>query len=367
MLLLNNADVERVLTIETTIDALDATFAEMARAEAVGMGRIDVYVPTVGGPSPYYRWAVMTGGSTHHEIVCTRMISDLVEWPVEHGHTRENKYARERGTYCGFMILFSTKDATPIAIINDGVLQHMRVGAGAGLGAKHLARPDSETVGMIGSGGMARTYLDAFCAVRPIKEVKVYSPNRDHAAEYADEVQRRHDVTAVAVPTAREAVAGVDIVSCCTSSMEPVFFADWLTPGMHVTNVTSAELEPDLFNQVDIEVRAGEATQFLDDLPPEATYARGGFLAYVAGREEQRQQVPKFQISDETRRLPTLADLIRGTVPGRTNDKQSSLFLNVGAIGVQFAAVAAAVYKLASELGIGRDIPTEWFLQQVRD
>jgi alanine dehydrogenase len=367
MLLLNNADVESVLTIETTIDALDTAFAEMARAEAVGMGRIDLYIPTVQGATPYYRWAVMTGGSTRHEIVCTRMISDLVEWPVEHGHTRENKYARERGTYCGFMILFSTKDATPIAIINDGVLQHMRVGGGAGLGVKYLARHNTETVGMIGSGGMARTYLDAFCAVRPIKEVKVYSPNRDHAAEYADEVQHRHGVTAVAVPTAREAVAEVDIVSCCTSSTEPVIFADWLRPGMHITNVTSAELEPDLSSRVDVGVRAGEATPFLENLPPEATYARGGFLAYVAGREEQRQQVPRLRLSNALRQLPTLVDLARGTIVGRTNDQQTSLFLNVGAIGVQFAAVAAAVYQRAGEMGIGREIPTDWLLQQVRD
>lgn len=367
MLLLNNTDVERILTIETTIDALDAIFTEMARSDAVGMGRIDVYVPAVEGASPYYRWAVMTGGSTSEEIVCTRMISDMVEWPREHGYTRENKYAREPGTYCGFMMLFSTKDATPIAIINDGVLQHMRVGAGAGLGVKYLSRSDSETVGMIGSGGMARTYLDAFCAVRPIKEVKVYSPNRDHAAAYADEVRRRHDLDVVVVPTAREAIIGVDIAACCTSSTEPVFSADWLQPGMHVTNVTSAEIEADLPHRVDVALRAGEATPRLDHLPPDATYARGGFLAYVAGQEEQRKHVPQLRLPDAVLGMPTLVDLIRGTVTGRTNDAQSTFFLNVGAIGAQFAAVAAAAYKLARDEGMGREIPTEWFLQDVRD
>lgn len=75
-------------------------------------------------------------------------------------------------------MLFSTVNGEPLALINDGVLQHMRVGAGGGIGVKHLARPDSSTVGMLGSGGMARTFLEAFCVVRPIRRVKVYSPTR---------------------------------------------------------------------------------------------------------------------------------------------------------------------------------------------
>jgi alanine dehydrogenase len=157
--------------------ALDSVFQEMARGEAVGMGRIDVYVPSGEQAAPYYRWAVMTGGSKKDGFVCARMLSDMVAWPREHGRLRENKYARAPGTFLGLLFLFSAKDATPVAMINDGFLQHVRVGGGAGLGAKYLSRKDSSVVGMIGSGGMARTYLDAFCQVRAIKKVKVWSPN----------------------------------------------------------------------------------------------------------------------------------------------------------------------------------------------
>src|SRR5262249_1077807 len=187
-------------------------------------------VPSGEITAPYYRWAVMTGGSKQDGLVCARMLSDMVAWPREYGRVRENKWAGKPGTFLGLLFLFSARDGTPVAMINDGQLPHFRVGGGAGLGVKYLSRPDSAVVGMIGSGGMARTYLDAFCQVRNITKVKVWSPNADNVRAYAREMAERHGLTVEPASSAREAVRGVDIVSCCTSTNEPVFFNDWLEP-----------------------------------------------------------------------------------------------------------------------------------------
>src|SRR4029453_16091295 len=97
------------------------------------------------------------------------------------------KYCVEPGTYCGLIMLFSTRNGEPLAIINDGHLQHMRVGGGAGLGAKYLARPDAHGVGMIGAGGVARTSLEAMPCPGDTRTVRVYSPNRAHREAYAEE------------------------------------------------------------------------------------------------------------------------------------------------------------------------------------
>jgi alanine dehydrogenase len=367
MLFLNNSDVEKVLDMPLCLSSLEGIFQEMARGEAVGMGRVDVYVPSGETAAPYYRWAVMTGGSKKDGYVCARMLSDMVNWPREYGRIRENKYAREPGTYCGLLFLFSAKDATPVAIINDGFLQHHRVGGGAGLGVKYLSRPDSETVGMIGSGGMARTYLDAFCQVRAIKRVKVWSPNAANASAYAREMEQHHRLEVEVAASAREAVRNVDIVSCCTSTNEPVFFNEWLEPGMHVTNLTSSEIEPNLPAIVDVAVRAGEATPRLDKLPAEADYCRAGFLGYVAGDSDERGKVPRLRLPKDIIDMPRLVDVIAGRERGRTSPQQTSFFLNVGAIGAQFEGVAAAVYNKARERGLGTEIPTDLFLQNVRD
>jgi ornithine cyclodeaminase/alanine dehydrogenase-like protein (mu-crystallin family) len=220
---------------------------------------------------------------------------------------------------------------------------------------------------MIGSGGMARTYLEAFCAVRDIRSVKVYSPNPDNRRQYAAEVRARFGVEAEAVDSPRDAVRGVDIVSCCTSSTEPDFFADWLEPGMHVTDLGRESTGPGFISAVDVAFRPGDSTSAVDDLPPEAFYATHGFLAHVAGTPDERAQVPRLALDRDLVRMPKLPDLLAGRAPGRTSADQTSWFLNVGAIGIQFAAVAAAVYERARAEGLGVELPDEYFLQDVRD
>src|SRR5262249_34827273 len=110
LLLLDNNDVARVLDMPRCLSALDGTFREMAAGDAVGMGRIDVYVPSQEARAPYYRWAVMTGGSKKDGYVCARMLSDMVAWPREYGRIRENKWAGQPGTFCGLLFLFSARD-----------------------------------------------------------------------------------------------------------------------------------------------------------------------------------------------------------------------------------------------------------------
>jgi alanine dehydrogenase len=185
--------------------------------------------------------------------------------------------------------------------------------------------------------------------------------------KYASEMGERHALAIEAAKSAREAVRGADIVACCTSTNEPVFFDEWLEPGMHVTNLTSSEIEPSLPGAVDIALRAGEATPRLEKLPPEADYFRAGFLGYVAGQPDECALVPRLTLPPDIIGVPTLVDLISGQHRGRSNERETSFFLNVGAIGAQFEGVAAAVYNEARRQGLGKEIPTEWFLQDIRD
>ena len=96
------------------------------------------------------------------------------------GSQLKNKHRYQPGTYFGMLIMFSARDGMPIAFINDGFLQHMRVAGGAGLGVKYLARPHSHVIGIIGSCGMVRSYLSVPGGAQ-ITKVKVYSPSQGNA------------------------------------------------------------------------------------------------------------------------------------------------------------------------------------------
>jgi len=127
---------------------------------------------------------------------------------------------------------------------------------------------------------------------------------------------------------------------------------------MHVTDVTWDETEPGFANAVDVAVQMGESTPHLENPPPNAFYAAHGFLGYVAGQPEEKAIIPRRPERPEILAMPSLADVISGKAKGRTNEKQTSWFLNLGVMGVQFGAVCTVAYNRAKEQGIGREIPS---------
>ena len=135
----------------------------------------------------------------------------------------------------------------------------MRVAGGAGIGAKYLARADSHVVGMLGSGGMARAYLEAFKCVRDIKMCKIFSPSPANREAFARDMAKRLDIEVRAVADPREAVRGADILASCTDSMQPVYDADWIEKGMHVTNLGRREMPDRAMDKFDVVVRQGTA------------------------------------------------------------------------------------------------------------
>jgi alanine dehydrogenase len=139
--------------------------------------------------------------------------------------------------------------------MNDGYLQHMRVGACAGLGTKYLSRQNSKVLGMLGSGGMARTYAMAICEVRPIKRIQVFSPTKANREKYTREMEEKLAVEVQAVDSPQNAVKGMDIVALTTDSLVPVIKADWLEAVMHITNVRNNEAGPDVLKRADIIAR----------------------------------------------------------------------------------------------------------------
>ena len=290
MLLINNDLVSQLLTMEDCIRVQEEAFRKLATGRAIQRPRIDMYFPCEREDG-YFRWGSMEGANDGYFAI--RMKSDVVTWPKDkNGNWTEEKYCREPGTFCGLIFLISTRNGEPLAFINDGVLQHYRVGGGAGLGVKYLAREDSHVVGMLGSGGMARTYLDAFKCVRDIRLCKVYSPTAANREAFAQEMARRLNIEVRAVDSPREAVRGADILSACTDSMAPVFDADWIEKGMHVTNLGRREIPDASVDKFDLVVRQGTAG--LQMRQSERFQAERGLspAAFIGGTAEEMQRLP---------------------------------------------------------------------------
>jgi len=280
----------------------------------------------------------------------------------------EDKYCIERGRYCGLIFLLSTHNAEPLALMNDGYLQHMRVGACAGLGTKYLARRNSKVLAMIGSGGMARTYAEAIKHVRPIEVMRVFSPTKAHREAFAAEITEALDMEVVPVDTPEKALKGADIVSLTTDSLVPVIKAEWLEPGMHVNNVRNNEAGPDVLGRADVRARLGTSTLFADRSAPEVVTGSDGMFGFIAGNENEKNKIPSSPHHEiDNPNIGTVPDIMAGRWAGRSNDEQITFLNNQGTQGLQFAAVGGTAYNLAKAKGLGHPLPLEWFTQTIRD
>ena len=366
MIFLHNEMIEQLLTVKECIEVQEQAFMAMEDGQAIHRPRIDMYTPSKP-ENGYYRWGTMEGW--YDGIFAIRMKSDVITWPrTDNGGWTEDKHCVEPGTYCGLIMLFSSENGAPLAIINDGILQHMRVGAGAGIGVKHLSRKNSEVVGMLGSGGMARTYLEAFCAVRPIKRCNVYSPTKANREAFAEEMSAKLGIEVEPMAGAREAVMGADILSSATDSMSPTFEADWLEPGMHVVNLSNCEVSAEAHERFDIVIRQGISGLKVEETDRIQSERGMSPMAWIAGSKEQMQRLPeKTSGPGFGGDWPDFCDLVFERIPGRTSDAQISYYHNIGNQGLQFAAVGGYALKKAMEAGIGRAMERAWFLQDVRD
>ena len=365
-LILNNDDVRSVLTMDVAMRALEEAYAQLARREAVCRPRIDIQIPTED-PNKVYQWGTMEGGSVSGYFAI-RMKSDVVYEQEYEGTRTQEKYCVRPGKFCGLILLTSIHNGEPLALINDGYLQHIRVGADSGIGAKYMAKKEARVVGMLGSGGMARTHVESFMLARKIRRIKVYSPTAEHREEYAREIGERFDIEVEPVETARDVYRGADIVAGCTDSAVAVINGDWLEEGTHVTCVGGKPDDATL-KRIDVSLRLGNAPApwgypELGVADEYLTYAADA--GYPTGFKMKTPGKRAHGVIAEDRAV-LLADLLSGKKPGRSSPQQITYSERGNVQGAQFFAVAGKVYELAKAKGLGKEIPTEWLLQDIRD
>ncbi|MBI1735176.1 MAG: ornithine cyclodeaminase family protein [Candidatus Rokubacteria bacterium] len=222
------------------------------------------------------------------------------------------------------------------AIMADYWLMNIRTAAPTGVATRTLAREDSRVLGMIGAGRHAPWQALAVCAVRPIEEVRIFSPSARRERTAADLAGRLPGRPVVrAVDSAREAVEGADVVITVTNANRPVLDGAWLAPGAHVNVIARGEID-------------------------EATILRAERIT-CSWREQILRDTPDF------RPVPQL--IARGAIaesafldlwdavadPARRRPRRDALtlFLSQG-VGLWDAALGGWVYDRAVARGVGR-------------
>jgi len=312
-LLLTEADVDRLFTMQDALEAVEIAFRHLAEGKAVNQPRRRVRLP---------------GGFLH--------LMAGADWDL--GVTGFKAYTTARTAH--FVVnLYDARSGELLAVMEADRLGQVRTGAATGVATKYMARPDARVLALIGAGKQARTQAEAVCAVRPIQEVRVYSRTPEHRESFAREMEPRLGVPIRPVDSAESAVRGADIVVTITNSREPVLQGTWLEPGTHIN--------------------AAGSNHWMRREVDEETLRRADLIV-VDDRENARLECGELIWAVERGVLlwegvQELRDVVAGRVPGRPSPSAITLFESQG-LAIEDLTSAWLIYRKALEQGVGQRI-----------
>ena len=354
-LLLSNQDVERSLTYQDALLATEVILRELAEGRAINRPRTQTYMPIESTQHPgfRYRFKSQEGGGLSSGVWALRITSDMAGFSYTAGVKRRRILPVGTGErWCGLVMLFDLERIEPLAILPDGVIQKMRVAAMSAVGAKYLAPQQPRVLGLFGSGWQAGAHLEALCGLYSFEHVKVFSPNQEHCRQFCRDMSAKLDRPIQPVDSPRAAVDGSDFIQAATAAWDPVFDGHWIEKGTYVASIGGSdgsnkrrEIDDEIIRRADLYVVHAKDVARQDQSPDIWDAAQKGIIAWEAIHEIQ--------------------ELCAGKVQGRTRPDQITLYNNNTGSGIQFAAVGGVVLQRARALGLGRELPTEWFLESV--
>ena len=318
LLVLSERDVQRLLDMESCVEAMTEVLTSLARGELYQPLRFVSRPPDASnliGLMPAYR-----GGASP-------------AWALKEIVVTPDNPTRGLDAHQGGVLLHDGTTGELVALLNASPITAIRTAAVSAVATRALARADAKRVAIIGAGVQARSHVDAMRVALDDPEIRIYARRNDAAETLASEVG------ALASPSPDAALFGVEVVCTTTSSREPVLEHRWLAPGAHVNAVgssipTARELDTETMSKASLFVDRREST--LNEAGDYLIPAAEG----VFGPEHIKAE---------------LGEVLAGLAPGRTDEEELTVFKSLG-IAVEDLAAADLLVSRARELGVGTEV-----------
>jgi ornithine cyclodeaminase/alanine dehydrogenase-like protein (mu-crystallin family) len=321
--LLTEDHVKSLLPMSELIAAMEAAVARYSAQEVLQPVRTVLSV----GPTKAY-FGLMPAYIEHPPRLGAKLVTVF-----------NDNHTRGLPSHLATILLLDPDTGALLALMDGRYITEARTAAVSAVSARHLSRPDAETLAIVGSGVQARSHLEAYSEVRTLRDVRVWSPNARSRARFVEDMSGRVPARLRDCGSAKEAVVGADLVVLATSSPTPVIDDAWIGPGTHVVSVGACrpdqrEMAPELVTR---------ARVFVDSRA--AAVVESGDV--VLGIREQR--------FDDRHIAGELGEVVLGRLDGRTAPDQITVFKSLG-MAVEDVVTADLVFRKAIETGAGSEL-----------
>jgi len=312
MLFLSDADIEKLLTMDETIETVEQAFKEYAKGNVVLPTRSTIMVPKYNGSISF-----MPSYLTGLDAQATKIISIYPD-------------NRKKGlpTTVAWIVVNDPETGMVKAFMDATYLTAMRTGAITGVAAKYLAPKDAKTVAIFGAGVQGRTQTWAACTVRDIEKVFVFDLYPEARKKFAEDMSKKLGIEVIPATSGEEACGDADIVLTATTSPKPVLKREWLKDKVHVSAIGA--FYPD-WRELDTATVA-ESKLVIDDMEGIELEA-GDILIPI-----EEGAITWDHVHAE------LKELVSGQKKGRTPEDTVTVFKSVG-IAIQDSSVSNLVLR----------------------
>jgi alanine dehydrogenase len=343
-IVITDDDARRHLSMAECIDAMRVCFRDFAEGEAVSLPRVR-YTIENGEPDQSYYANVHVGAAPSFGVACVRAGTHIINDAAY--DTGRRSMRNPEPVNWTVVILYDIKTSEPLAFMQESHISGVRVGATSAAAVDAVAREDAAVLGLLGTGRQSRAHCEAICSVRPIRRVKVFSPNRKHLDAYI-KAMAPLGVEIVAARDERDVVDGADIICCTTNSTDPVLKGEWLTEGQMVISVVNSDATGTR-REVDDETLARADAIIINDWDSVHANNQIELLDLIEDGTVERDHVH------------LLGDIFAGRAEVKSHPDNIVYYKNNTGLAMQFAAAGAIIHRNLTEAGgTNRVIPREW-------
>jgi alanine dehydrogenase len=346
-IVITDDDARRLLSMEECIEAMRTAFCDAADGKAVVLPRVR-YESDLPNSDLRYFANIHVGAVPSYGMACVRAGSHVLKTDPDRPGWRG--YANPEPVNWTVIILYDMATSEPVAFLHESHVSGFRVGATSAAAIAAMARPDCTELGLFGTGRQGRSHFEAITRVRPIKRVRVFSPNPENRKRFVADMAR-DGIDIVAMDDPRDVVAGADILCAATTSKDPVFDGKYLEKGQMVVSIANTDLNLERHEVADEVLIQSEAIVVTD--------------WESVGSNRQIELLGLIEKGLVTRdRVHELGDVLSGRTPVKSTRDNIVYFKNNTGLGMQFAAAGAVIYNKLKDEGTNRVVPREWLASE---